>query len=348
MADKLYKHPSEYIPLFEDAAQEVADEVTRPRPEGEQQVNSIQVMLTSQGNPLLLRDIKSEFISKLVKVPGIVIAVSNIRAKATKISLQCRSCTEIIPNLNINPGLEGFLLPRKCNSDQTGRTMKCPMDPYFIIPDKCQCVDFQVLKLQEAPEAVPHGEMPRHLQLYCDRYLCEKVVPGNRITVTGIYSIKKIAKSSANNRTIADSKSNVGIRAPYLRVVGIRVETEGSGRTATIPFTDEEETSFRNLASSPQIYERIAKSIAPSIYGYDDIKKAIACLLFSGSRKLLPDGLTRRGDLNVLLLGDPGTAKSQLLKFVEKCSPIGVYTSGKGSSAAGLTASVVRDPSTVI
>jgi DNA replication licensing factor MCM5 len=101
------------------------------------------------------------------------------------------------------------------------------------------------------------------------------------------------------------------------------------------------------LAASPNIYDRIARSIAPSIYGSDDIKKAIACLLFGGSRKRMPDGLTRRGDINVLLLGDPGTAKSQLLKFVEKVAPVGVYTSGKGSSAAGLTASVIRDPTTV-
>lgn len=106
---------------------------------------------------------------------------------------------------------------------------------------------------------------------------------------------------------------------------------------------DEEE--FRALAQSPNVYDRIANSIAPSIFGSSDIKKAIACLLFGGSRKRLPDGLTRRGDINLLLLGDPGTAKSQLLKFVENCSPIGVYTSGKGSSAAGLTASVMRDAS---
>lgn len=119
----------------------------------------------------------------------------------------------------------------------------------------------------------------------------------------------------------------------------------GSGRTASLAFTPDEEEFFRNLAGSKNIYERIAKSIAPSIYGCDDMKKSIACLLFGGSRKRLPDGLTRRGDINVLLLGDPGTAKSQLLKFVEKVAPIGVYTSGKGSSAAGLTAAVMRDPS---
>jgi DNA replication licensing factor MCM5 len=303
-------------------------------------------MLTSDANAIPLRELKSEVISRLVKLPGIIIAASNVRAKATRISLQCRGCREIVNDLNINAGLEGYLLPRKCNSDQTGRAVKCPIDPYFILPDRCQCVDFQLLKLQEVPESVPHGEMPRHLQLYCDRYLCDKVVPGNRVTIVGIYSIKKVAKPSKSNGP-AEGKSNIGIRMPYLRVVGIHIDTEGSGRAGSMPYTTEEEQLFRDLASSPNIYERIARSIAPSIYGCADMKKAIACLLFSGSRKRLPDGLTRRGDINILLLGDPGTAKSQLLKFVEKVAPIGVYTSGKGSSAAGLTASVVRDPSSV-
>merc|ERR1719354_1533365 len=134
---------------------------------------------------------------------------------------------------------------------------------------------------------------------------------------------------------------------PYLRVVGLQVETEGSGRSSSnMAFTQEDEEAFRRLAAKPGVHEAISKSIAPSIFGSADIKKAIACLLFGGSRKKLPDGLIRRGDINVLLLGDPGTAKSQLLKFVERVSPVSVYTSGKGSSAAGLTASVMRDPAT--
>merc|ERR1719180_694723 len=134
---------------------------------------------------------------------------------------------------------------------------------------------------------------------------------------------------------------------PYLRVVGLQVETEGSGRSSSnMAFTQEDEEAFRMLAQKPDVYETVAKSIAPSIFGSEDIKKSIACLLFGGSRKRLPDGLTRRGDINVLLLGDPGTAKSQLLKFVERVSPVSVYTSGKGSSAAGLTASVMRDAAT--
>ncbi|KAK3092794.1 hypothetical protein FSP39_007290 [Pinctada imbricata] len=340
LAEKLYKLPTEHLPLFEDAAKEVADEVTHPRPEGEEEVVDVQVMLHSNSNPCSIRELKSEQMARLVRIPGIVIAASAIKSKATRLTIQCRSCKNVVNNIPVNPGLEGYALPRKCNVEQAGRP-KCPVDPFYIVPDKCKCVDFQVLKLQEAPEAVPNGEMPRHMQLFCDRYMCDKVVPGNRVTVVGIYSIKKTGKPTKGG---GRDKVNVGIRSPYFRVLGIQVDTAGTGRTMNSPITPEDEEEFRRLASSPNIYETLAKSIAPSIYGSVDIKKAIACLLFGGSRKRMPDGLMRRGDINLLMLGDPGTAKSQLLKFVERCSPIGVYTSGKGSSAAGLTASVMRDP----
>ena len=107
--------------------------------------------------------------------------------------------------------------------------------------------------------------------------------------------------------------------------------------------TDEDKKKYENMKKDPELYEKIAKSIAPSIFGHPDIKKAIACLLFGGVAKTLPDKMKLRGDINVLLLGDPSVAKSQFLKFVDRCAPICVYTSGKGSSAAGLTASVIKD-----
>ena len=340
LADKLYKAPTDYLPLFEEAATEFADEVTSPRPEGEEEVEKMQVTLQSEANPSSIRELNSDQVSKLVKIPGIVVAASGIKSKATKISLQCRSCRAVIPNIEVKPGLEGYAMPRKCNTEQAGRP-KCPLDPYFIMPDKVKCVDFQILKLQEAPDSVPHGEMPRHLQLFADRFLVDRVVPGNRVTLLGIYSIKK-ASATANKKS---DRGTAGVRAPYLRVIGIEVETEGAGRASRdLRFTPEEEEEFRRLASKPDVHEIIARSIAPAIYGFEDIKKAVACLLFGGSRKILPDGLTRRGDINVLLLGDPGTAKSQILKFTERVAPISVYTSGKGSSAAGLTASILRDP----
>ena len=136
-----------------------------------------------------------------------------IKSKATKISIQCRSCRTVVPNIEVRPGLEGYAMPRKCNVSAAGRPA-CPLDPYFIMPDKVKCVDFQILKLQEAPDSVPHGEMPRHLQLFADRFLVDRVVPGNRVTVLGIYSIKKANMDKAKK----SDKGSAGVRAPYLRV----------------------------------------------------------------------------------------------------------------------------------
>lgn len=357
LGEQVKKQPTEVLPLFEDAAKEIADEITRPRPEGEEQVKHIQVMLRSEANPIFIRQLTSDQVAKLYKVSGIVVSASTIKAKATQLTIQCRSCRNTMSNLKVKPGMEGYALPRKCNAETAGR-MNCPLDPFFVLPDSCKCVDSQTLKLQETPENVPNGEIPRHITLYMDRYLCDKIVPGNRVTVTGIYSIKKIG---GGGKSSLGEKLNIGIRQPYLRVIGIQIDSDGSqttnsqttqssantgiGSSNFLTNRIEEEEEFRRMAKSPNIYELISRSIAPSIWGFKDIKKAIACLLFGGSRKRLPDGLTRRGDINILLLGDPGTAKSQLLKFVERVAPIAVYTSGKGSSAAGLTASVIRDPS---
>ena len=184
---------------------------------------------------------------------------------------------------------------------------------------------------------VPTGEMPRNVLLSAERFLVDNASPGTRVAVMGIYSI---FNSKGMNKSVGASN----VRQPYIRIVGLRVLQDGSGRS-NASFTPEEEEKFAALARDPNIYERMWSSVCPSISGdYTiDIKKAVCCLLFGGSRRILPDGMKLRGDINILLLGDPSTAKSQFLKFVEKVAPVGVYTSGKGSSAAGLTASVIRD-----
>uniref|UniRef100_A0A8D3DTP3 DNA replication licensing factor MCM5 n=1 Tax=Scophthalmus maximus TaxID=52904 RepID=A0A8D3DTP3_SCOMX len=316
LSDCLYKLPSENLPLLEEAAKEVADET----------VQDIQVMMNSDAHHASIRNLKSEQVSRLVKVHGIVISATAVRAKATRVCLQCRGCRSVINNIPLPPGLQGYALPRKCNSENTG-SVKCPIDPYFIIPDRCVCVDFQTLRLQEAPDAVPHGEMPRHLQLYCDRYLCDRVVPGNRVTIIGIYSIKKMAATKAKGN---EKSAGVGIRASYLRVVGIQMDTEGAGRGTTGAVSPQEEEELRALAGTPNVYDSLARSLAPSIYGSDDLKKAITCLLFGGSRKRY--------------------RMSKKKERIQSAAPLTprpqVYTSGKGSSAAGLTASVLRDPNT--
>lgn len=346
LSDKLKKNPSKLTEIFEAAATEVCDEVTRPRKDDQEVVPNFQVMITSDATPTNLRDLRADMVSRLVTVSGMVVTASQARSKATGITLQCTGCRDTLPNIHIKRGLDGFMFPRKCPNADNGTGTKlnrCPLDPYMVLPEKCTCVDFQTLKLQELPEETPRGGMPRHLKLYCDRYLCDKFVPGNRVTLFGTFAIIKIGKSTTNNTQGYEANVKVGLRSSYLHVLGYKIQTEG--HTSVIPYTPEEEEEFRILASSKDCYKKIYSSIAPSIFGFDDVKKAIATLLFAGTAKMLPDGIRRRGDINVLLLGDPGTAKSQVLKFAELVSPIGVYTSGKGSSAAGLTASVIRDGS---
>lgn len=277
-----------------------------------------------------------------MRIPGIVIGASTLSSKATALHVECRNCG-FSQNLPVSSGFTGITLPRTCGrprGPENAAAEQCPLDPYFVVHEKSQFIDQQVLKLQEAPDDVPVGELPRHILVSADRYLANRVVPGSRCVVMGVFSIYNSQKNGKTGGAVA-------IRNPYLRAVGIQTDLShdaagGSGMT----FTEEEEQEFLEMSRRPDLYSLFASCIAPSIYGNADIKKAISCLLMGGSKKILPDGMRLRGDINVLLLGDPGTAKSQLLKFVEKCAPIAIYTSGKGSSAAGLTASVQRDTAT--
>ncbi|VDN24819.1 unnamed protein product [Gongylonema pulchrum] len=344
IANKMQQYPTRILAALEEAGKLTADEAMESAAKGIE-IHDVQVTLQSNEVAASIRQLKSAHVSHLVKISGIIVAASQVRSKATRVSIQCRTCRHTVNNIELKSGLDGFTLPRTCGADQTAQLQRCPIDPYHIMPDKCYCIDYQTLKLQENPEDVPHELFAEKASNFFTRtllYLTDRVAPGNRVMIVGVYSIKRIFKKQrANDKTLS------GIRTPYIRVLGIQVQTCGPGRVERREFTPEEEKFFKDLSKTPNIYELITKSIAPSIYGSEDIKKSIACLLFSGSRKRLPDGLTRRGDINILLLGDPGTAKSQLLKFVEKVAPIAVYTSGKGSSAAGLTASVNRDPASV-
>eukprot|EP01134_Creolimax_fragrantissima_P002299 CFRG2299T1 len=335
LAERVLNHPTKFLPVFEKAVKKVADEITRPRPNDEP-IKDIQVMLTTDRRATTIRELDSTHVSKVVRVPGIVIKASNIVAKATNIRIECRNCGDV-KDMSIRPGFSGAMLPRTCDRQPVEGEERCPLDPYDIMGDKCLCVDQQTLKLQEAPEMVPTGELPRHIMLSADRFLTRRVTPGSRVDVVGVFD------NYRNSQSGASGKGDSGTVIPYIRVIGYMLEDDANSRSTSL--TKEEEKQMIELSKDPELYEKIANSLAPEIYGSEDIKKSISCLLFGGSRKELPDGMRLRGDVNVLLLGDPGTAKSQLLKKVSKLAPVAVYTSGKGSSAAGLTASVVRDAS---
>lgn len=356
LATALRTNPRFYVPVLEAAVGEIsvrlrndddADELhNNNQPENEhakyiRDAASKQVVLTSSEESKLIRELQASNIATFVRVTGIVISASRTQCKAKSIRLECRNCHDVI-TISVNQGLGGVAIPRRCSRLRSEGEPPCSLDPYIVVPDAGVFEDQQVVKLQELPEQVPTGEIPRSVLAVLDRALVERVSPGMRVSLFGVYSISHSSGGKGNQDVDRGMQT---VRTPYLRVVGLVQDTSSSsgGRTEQAGFDLAEEEQMQRLVRTPDLYEKIAASIAPEIYGFEDVKKAVAAMLFGGSRKFLPDGVRIRGDINILLLGDPSTAKSQLLKFVEKVAPISVYTSGKGSSAAGLTASVIRD-----
>ena len=363
LAREVREKPNEYLPIMEEAVADVVESFTpndaltngeepdaggaliaeeEDRRRGRRDRANVQVKLTSKEIPRALRSLNSNDVGKLVYVPGIVIAAnSKVRTKAKNMVLECQKCGNTV-SLQLGSGYSGANVPRQCTANM-GREVgqeanPCGMDPFRIVPQKSSFIDQQNMKLQENPEFVSAGEMPRSMTVLAERTMVLSVVPGTRVKIMGIYETTSGGGSSKRDR----GGGQVAVQHAYIRVVGIDEETEGARGDAH--FTDAEHTEFKTFAHRPfkEVIKDLRSRIAPAIYGSDDVKAAVACLLFSGTRKQHPDGTARRGDVNVLLIGDPSTAKSQFLKFVERTAPVCVYTSGKGSSAAGLTASVIR------
>ncbi|MES1923332.1 minichromosome maintenance protein 5, partial [Bonamia ostreae] len=165
-----------------------------------------------------------------------------------------------------------------------------------IVPDECGFIDCQKLRLQELPEDVPTGEIPCHLSLSVDRSLVNVVTAGTRVRVIGIFSVFQPKPRFGKSKKSAPSSVS------YLRVVGLEQLSEGMSLQKH-PFSVAEEEEMIALSKDPKIYEKLAQSLAPKIYGHEDIKKAIVCLLFGGTKKILPSRSRIRGDINILLLG---------------------------------------------
>mmetsp|Transcript_55525 Transcript_55525/g.119477 ORF Transcript_55525/g.119477 Transcript_55525/m.119477 type:complete len:746 (-) Transcript_55525:284-2521(-) len=350
LAHHLRNSPTELVPLCEKALQDLYRELVQPDDE-DHAAPVIQLQIVCDVGmeddrftmkPTMIRDLNSSQVEKLVPVQGIVVSVRKSKHKARKLTLRCTNC-ENTKTIFVNAGLSSAHIPSQCDGN-TG-VDRCPPNPFEAVDDLCDYQDDQMIRLQELPEHVPVGEMPRSVDLSVHQYLVDECKPGTRLTATGIYCATEYASGGAMNSGNRGKGTNT-VKYSYLQVLGMQY-AQGAG---SLSITQEDEEKFEAMAKDPNIRDNIYKSVAPSICSsskdvVEDVKKAVACLLFGGSRKHLPDGTRMRGDINVLLLGDPGTAKSQFLKFTQKASPIAVLTSGKGASAAGLTAAVVQDGS---
>ncbi|HOP09654.1 MAG TPA: minichromosome maintenance protein MCM, partial [Candidatus Methanofastidiosa archaeon] len=272
-----------------------------------------------------IRDIRADDMHKLVQITAIVGRASEVKPELTEAVFECERCGEII---FIRQDSNDFKKPIACINPTCGKT-----GPFKLLEDQSTFIDWQMLKVQERPESLRGGRMPQHINCFVRDDIVDKAQAGSRVTLTGI--LKTVQDSQFRVKKTTFSK--------YLDVNAIDVLEKDVDDTV---ITDEDEQNIIELANDSNVIPMITGSIAPAIYGLNDVKEAIALQLFSGVVRELPDGTRLRGDSNILLVGDPGVAKSQILQYVARLAPRSVYTSGKGTSTAGLTAAVVKDETT--
>jgi DNA replication licensing factor MCM7 len=197
-------------------------------------------------------------------------------------------------------------------------------------------VPYQELKVQEPTDQVPIGHVPRSISIIALGACVKQCVPGDMVTIHGLY----LPSLMLNQRTV---KSRL---VHDVFIEAFKITKHKLSYRDTELSEDMIQTIMAQKKKTPDIYTALAKSLAPEIYGKEDIKKSLLLLLVGGVNKVMNDGMKIRGNINVLLMGDPGVAKSQLLKYIAHISPRGVFTTGKGSSGVGLTAAVIKDPVT--
>jgi replicative DNA helicase Mcm len=270
-----------------------------------------------------LRKLGSKQMGKLVMVEGIVVRATPVRPMVMNAAFRCKRCGTVN---HVEQTGQFLKAPPICPSPDCGRD-----GPFEFVQDESTFIDSQDLRLQERPEDLPPGQLPRTLNVkLVGSEIVDVARPGDHVSIVGIV------------QAFAPSRPGIGkLRIFILHLDANSAEVLGKEPESRPP-SQEEEEKILALAKDPNVHKKIMSSIAPSIYGYDHIKEAIMYLLFGGASKSLPD-ITIRGEMNALLIGDPGTAKSQLLQYVAKIAPRGLYTSGRGTTAAGLTAAVIRE-----
>ncbi|HUR69313.1 MAG TPA: minichromosome maintenance protein MCM [Candidatus Thermoplasmatota archaeon] len=277
-----------------------------------------------------VRDLRADHLGKLIAVKGLVKKVTEVRPKIQEAFFVCSRCGNPV-------GVEQdehlvLQEPTECHEDQggCGREAKFKLIVGAHRGKSSRFIDTQKLEVQEAPENMRGGEQPQRLSLFAEDDLCGMVRPGERVTMNGVLR-SSVRKDHGVKSTIFDI---------FLEVNSVEKHEQEFEEIMT---SEEEEAEIRRFARDPVIYDKLRDAIAPALYGMETEKFTLLLQLFGGVEKILPDKTKLRGDLHVLLVGDPGVAKSQLIRYMANLAPRGIYTSGKSSSGAGLTAAAVKD-----
>ncbi|KAI8056161.1 MCM-domain-containing protein [Syncephalis plumigaleata] len=291
---------------------------------------AVHVRPRSVAKPRAVREICGADIGHLIQVRGIVTRVSDVKPLLVVAAYSCDMCgSEIFKEVMQRQFTPLVQCPsEKCKNDQAKGQL-------HMQTRASKFLRFQEVKIQELTNQVPVGHIPRSMTVYLYESLVRSCQPGDVVDLAGIFlPIPYTGFRGIRAGLIADT---------YLEAQHVRQEKKQYTQMQT-PLAVQ--SVIETLSADPDIYTKVAKSIAPEIYGHEDVKKALLLQLVSGVTKQVQDGMRIRGDINVCLMGDPGVAKSQMLKFISKVAPRGVYTTGRGSSGVGLTAAVMRDPVT--
>jgi len=328
---KFMENPDEILNAFSRAIKEILKE--RFPDYAEKIKHEIRARIANFPVQRSLRQINSEVITKMTSVSGMVVRASEVKPLAKEVTYKC-----LDKHISKFTLIDGMSLDNavKC------QTPKCPHKNLAIVPEASRFIDFQIVRLQELPEDLPPGQLPHYVSVNMKQDLVDFARPGDRIILTGIVRIEQERISGVDKSASALYRLRMdGNNIEFLGGRGVK----SSRRTEREQISPDEEKIVKSLAKNTDIYSRLIDSFAPHIRGHKLFKEAILLLIVGSTQRALSDGTKVRGDINIFLVGDPGTAKSEMLKFCARIAPRGLYTSGRGSTAAGLTAAVVRDTS---
>lgn len=270
-----------------------------------------------------IRELRSVDLNTFLQVDGVVKRVSEVSPTIASAAYRCSYCRAI----NLYPQA-GTRVLEPVNCAQCNHTKD--QAKFTFVPERSLYYDTQIITIEERPEFLRGAAQPARLLIHLEDELCGRLNPGDRVTINGILKGKqKISNNSVSRQFDV-----------YMDAMHVERETS---EYEEVVMDDDDVRKIKEAARDPEVYSKLIKSVAPAVYGMERAKEAIIFQMFGGERKSFPDGTYIRGDIHVLLFGDPGTAKSQLLTYAATIAPKAVYTSGKGSSAAGLTAAAVKD-----
>jgi len=269
--------------------------------------------------------IRDADIGKLISIEGHIKRIDDVSYRAVEMAFRCRRCQAVI---RVQQDYMKTVEPLACVKEQGGCGSTAARTRFKHVPSLDQSLRTQIIYIEESLESVAPQRQPEQLYCFLDGTDCGNIFPGNKVRLTGFLDITK------------KKKGTKPIYNFYFRVAGIDIIQQ---KFIDIEVNDEEMKKIRKISESPDLFSKLSRLIAPELYGLDDIKEAILLQLFGSPEFNKNTGVHFRGNIHILLAGDPSTGKSKLLEYVSSIVPRGIYTSGRGASAAGLTATVERD-----